>query len=130
MSVVSVINYKGGVGKTTVTANVAAEMAYRGYDVLVIDLDPQANLTFSFYTADDWQRFQDERTIKYWFDDFINRKELGELSDLIISPGRINNMTRGCMDIICSHLGGARLRSDAIRDTDLKGGPAIRFSKL
>ena len=105
MSVVSVINYKGGVGKTTVTANVAAEMAYRGYDVLVIDLDPQANLTFSFYTVDDWQSFQDEKTIKYWFDDFIDREELGELSDLIKSPVRVNELTEGCMDIICSHLG-------------------------
>ena len=30
MKSVSIINYKGGVGKTTLTANLAAEMAYRG----------------------------------------------------------------------------------------------------
>ena len=48
MHVVSVINYKGGVGKTTTTANLAAELAWRGKDVLIIDLDPQASLTFSF----------------------------------------------------------------------------------
>ena len=46
--IVSVINYKGGVGKTTTTANLAAELAFRGYKVLMVDLDPQASLTFSF----------------------------------------------------------------------------------
>ena len=30
MKTVAVINYKGGVGKTTVVANIAAELAYRG----------------------------------------------------------------------------------------------------
>jgi chromosome partitioning protein len=53
--VVSVMNYKGGVGKTTLTANLAAEIAHRGHKVLMIDLDPQANLTFSFYSVEEWQ---------------------------------------------------------------------------
>jgi chromosome partitioning protein len=44
MRIVSVINYKGGVGKTTMTANLAAELAWRGQRVLMIDLDPQASL--------------------------------------------------------------------------------------
>nr|VFJ93289.1 MAG: CobQ/CobB/MinD/ParA nucleotide binding domain-containing protein [Candidatus Kentron sp. LFY] len=48
MQIVSVINYKGGVGKTTMTANLAAELVWRGKSVLLIDLDPQASLTFSF----------------------------------------------------------------------------------
>ena len=48
MSVVSVINYKGGVGKTTVTANLASELAWRDYRILLIDLDPQASLTSIF----------------------------------------------------------------------------------
>ena len=38
-------NQKGGVGKTTVTLGVAAEMAARGLRVLLIDLDPQASAT-------------------------------------------------------------------------------------
>ena len=44
MKIVSVINYKGGVGKTTVVANLAAELAWRGHKILLIDLDPQASL--------------------------------------------------------------------------------------
>ncbi|MEW9515032.1 ParA family protein [Streptomyces bacillaris] len=47
--IVSVINYKGGVGKTTLTANIGAELAFRGKKVLLIDLDPQASLTFSSF---------------------------------------------------------------------------------
>ena len=40
MPIISVINYKGGVGKTTLTANLGAErLAFRGNKVLLLDLD-------------------------------------------------------------------------------------------
>ena len=42
---ISIINYKGGTGKTTVTFNFARELTKRGYKVLLIDLDGQGNLT-------------------------------------------------------------------------------------
>lgn len=45
--IISVINHKGGVGKTTTTANVAGALLTLGKKVLVVDLDGQANLTMS-----------------------------------------------------------------------------------
>ncbi|NYB72575.1 ParA family protein [Sedimentibacter hydroxybenzoicus DSM 7310] len=45
--IISVTNQKGGVGKTTTTGAVAAGYKLKGYKVLCVDLDPQANLSFS-----------------------------------------------------------------------------------
>lgn len=45
--VISLLNHKGGVGKTTSVINLGAGMVELGKRVLLIDLDPQANLTLS-----------------------------------------------------------------------------------
>ena len=45
LHVVSVVNFKGGSGKTTTAAHLAQHLALKGHRVLAIDLDPQASLT-------------------------------------------------------------------------------------
>ena len=50
--VIAVINGKGGVGKTSIVANVGALAAAAGYRVLLVDLDPQGNLADDFGYAD------------------------------------------------------------------------------
>ncbi|MCB5205415.1 plasmid partitioning protein RepA [Neorhizobium sp. T786] len=45
LQVVSVVNFKGGSGKTTTAAHLAQYLALTGHRVLAIDLDPQASLT-------------------------------------------------------------------------------------
>jgi chromosome partitioning protein len=48
LQVISVMNFKGGSGKTTTAAHLAEFLAFRGYRVLAIDLDPQASLSTLF----------------------------------------------------------------------------------
>ncbi|GAB1515133.1 ParA family protein [Actinophytocola sp. KF-1] len=108
MRVVAVMNYKGGVGKTTLTANLGAVAARRGLRVLLLDLDPQTNLTFSFFSIDDWHdRLKDKRTIKRWYDGDMPGRDVS-LADLVVTPERVNEAledTPGRLDLISSHLG-------------------------
>lgn len=47
--IISFINQKGGTGKTTLSLNISAILADKGYKVLLIDTDAQGNLTNTFF---------------------------------------------------------------------------------
>jgi chromosome partitioning protein len=109
MTVVSVLNYKGGVGKTTVAGNLAAEIAYRGQRVLLIDMDPQASLTLSFYPADEFAaKFSDGGTLLHWFEAILHDQDLRPLREFVVTPDRVNERVArggGRLDLVPSHLG-------------------------
>lgn len=54
--VLSSINLKGGVGKTTIAVNYAAYCGQKGRRVLVCDLDPQANASFGMIGVEGWEK--------------------------------------------------------------------------
>ena len=128
--IVSVINYKGGVGKTTLTANLGAELAYRGRRILLLDLDPQASLTFSLVKPDYWSRnLAKDGTIKRWYDSFSGQRAL-DLASIIISPPSINPYLQrhsGVLDLVPSDLG--LINVDLELATEL-GGANLTQAKL
>lgn len=132
MDIVAVINYKGGVGKTTVTANLAGELAFRGKKVLLLDTDAQASLTFSFVTPDKWDKhYKTSRTIMSWFDAISEGKDPPPLTDFVVSPAKVNQFltaqgTGGRIDLICSHLG---LINVDLELATLLGGANLKQSK-
>jgi chromosome partitioning protein len=52
---IAISNQKGGVGKTTVSINLAGALAERGHEVLVMDLDPQGHATEGLGLADEYE---------------------------------------------------------------------------
>ncbi|PMM04643.1 cobyrinic acid a,c-diamide synthase [Vibrio splendidus] len=133
MKIISVINYKGGVGKTTVTANIAAELARRNKKVLLLDMDAQASLTFSFISPDFWnQSLKDTHTIKNYFDAISQGYAPPQLSNFVVRPQNVNNNihqlgSTGVVDLISSHLG---LINVDLELATLLGGANMNQAKL
>lgn len=107
MKVVSIINHKGGVGKTTLTANLGAGLAARGQKVLLIDLDSQASLTVSFFTQNEWtDELLPTRTIKHWYDGVGTDAAMQDPFGLLAEPPRVAGKLRrnsGQLDLIAGH---------------------------
>jgi cellulose biosynthesis protein BcsQ len=78
--ILSVLNLKGGVGKTTVTANLGAALAARGYRVLLLDLDLQGSLTGLFLPEGEQARLHQEGRL---LADFLDRAFDAEFPNLL-----------------------------------------------
>lgn len=62
--IIAVANHKGGVGKTTTVASLGSILSKKGYKVMLVDLDAQANLTTSLSTPSDGATIYDALTAK------------------------------------------------------------------
>lgn len=88
----SVINNKGGVGKTTSTACLGELLAFLGKKVLLIDMDPQGNLSMIYGGYYDDSNDGSEPTHKNIADLFLHRYQSAEDVNSVIYPTRIDNL--------------------------------------
>ena len=85
--VIAVANQKGGVGKTTTALNVAIGKVRNGYDVLIVDFDPQGDLTSSL----GW-KINDalENSVSSMLDDYINDEPINYDSLILNHPEAVD----------------------------------------
>lgn len=85
--IIAVVNQKGGVAKTTSCINIGAGLARLGKRVLLVDLDPQANLTYSLGI----NGHESNKTIVELMDDKITAQEsLLKINNYYIIPSKLD----------------------------------------
>lgn len=106
--IVSMINWKGGVGKTTATLNIGAGLAefsdFEGSRVLLVDLDPQTNLSYSVMGVDNyvkWAYKEGRPTLKNLYEDYLSNKDHFNVDEALVKDciGSSKNI-----DLLPSHL--------------------------
>lgn len=99
--ILSSINLKGGVGKTTLAVNYAAYCGRKGRRVLLCDLDPQANASFGMLGVDGWENTKNNGTIADLLGARKHKSAEGEakkFDDIVVKNAWQN------VDLIPSHL--------------------------
>lgn len=85
--VIAVTNQKGGVGKTTTTENVAIGLARNGCNVLIVDFDPQGDLTSCL----GWKNNDSlEHSVSSMLDDYINDNDINYESLILHHEERVD----------------------------------------
>src|SRR3990167_3207707 len=87
--IISVVNQKGGVGKTTTTINLATALSAVGKKVLIIDFDPQGNATTGLGKTDK-KRIMGSYESLIGIVDFHNAYEKTSIPNLYLMPASVN----------------------------------------
>lgn len=119
--IITVFNNKGGVGKTTMTINLAAALNRLGKKVLLIDIDPQANLTtgLGIDPLEDVEK--------------LGKKDIGNLLleaktkvEEVLYPKRWNQVA---LDVIPSHIRLSDMEPDLLKTIDVDNVLAKKLKK-
>lgn len=86
MPIISVLNLKGGVGKTTITAHLAAAFVAKGYRVLAIDLDLQGSLSGMFIAGSQIKEMYEAKKLLQHFLNSATHKRKANLLDYVHQP--------------------------------------------
>lgn len=119
--VTSIINLKGGVGKTTITTALALYLAAEHHRrVLVIDLDPQTNATIALVNERRWrERDQSGQTLYQLFKDQLDGTRHFSAREAILQ--RVSNVNGGVpgLDLLPSSIRLHRIQDKITKITDL-----------
>jgi chromosome partitioning protein len=120
MKIISFFNHKGGVGKTTLVHNIAEILASKGQRVLLIDADPQMNLTAAVYglstsvdysmdSSSTWFEHTDKFiSIKEYLDARLKENEKASVKIFYRKNGDLG----GYMDLISGSINLSELEAD------------------
>jgi chromosome partitioning protein len=111
VKIISIVNIKGGTGKTTTAINLAGEMSKKGNKVLLIDNDPQSNITRTFNVGSKYNLYDLYSSKKIGFFDCIasvsssvwilpNTIESAGLETELSSKGNRENILRNKLDTL------------------------------
>ena len=113
------INYKGGVAKTTSAYHIGCWLSYvKDKNVLLIDIDPQTNLTFLCASVDDWKKRQSGvGTIATMYKRYLDKKPIDTKKYIWKTPIRMRGGDRHpkldlvpCdIDLIGEDIGGGQI---------------------
>lgn len=121
---IAVINQKGGVGKTTTAVNLGAALARQGHRVLLLDLDPQANLTLHV----DRQPDLEARTMTHVL---LEEEPLAEIVQPTGTPGLevapADTSLGGVEQVLANRIGRETILREAVDRLAREKEPAYAF---